>query len=247
MQPGKDHKVNCGPHFHALLTSSMSVSKLAQNDGAHCTCSPYASRRGPLGPLPNRGSVNLLTKCRTNAATILDSTSLCIYIYIYIYVWSRAPRPPHPPNGLGSRPAFCGVGCDGIVWESLPPFLLWCGVWWVGIPLPPSLPVVLVLWVGIPLSLLPPCGVESRGGNPPPSLLWCGVWWGQVCAGKSWWGRICGPSRVGSPGGRKASLVRQRPTIFSGRKFCSETLGCPFRCFGRPWRFLLGTIQYRAI
>ena len=44
-----------------------------------------------------------------------------------------------------------------------------------------------------------------------------------------------GVSRVGSP-------VRQ--TIFCGRRFCPETLGCPFRCFGRPWRFLLGTIQY---
>ena len=34
---------------------------------------------------------------------------------------------------------------------------------------------------------------------------------------------------------------------FVGEKFCSETLGCRFRCFGRPWRFLLGTIRCRVI
>ena len=103
---------------------------------------------------------------------------------------------------------------------SVLPFL-WCGVWRVGIPLLPSSPV---------------------GGNPPPPSPPCGV--GSGGCESSWWGRIRGPSRVGSPGGREASLVRQ--TIFCGRRFCSETGGCPFRCFGRPWRFLLGTIQYRA-
>ena len=143
-----------------------------------------------------------------------------------------------PPNGLGPPPLvwvvvgltgsplpsfpLCGVGSGG--WES-PSLLLplWCGVLWVGIP-----------------SLLPP--------------LWCGVWWVGIplpplynvgFGWKSWWGRIRGPSRVGSPGGREASLMRQ--TIFCGRRFCSETLGCPFRCFGRRWRFLLGTLQCRAI
>ena len=141
----------------------------------------------------------------------------------------RAPPPP-TPDGLGSRPPLCGVGL-------IPPSLLWCGVWWVGIPLPPSPPVVL------PPS--PPVVWGLVGGNPPPSPLWCGVWWGRVRAGKSWWGRIRGPSKVGSHGGREASLVRQ--TILCGRRFCSETLGCAFKCFGRPWRFLLGTIQYRAI
>ena len=81
------------------------------------------------------------------------------------------------------------------------------------------------------------------GGNPlPPPLLWCGVWWVEFGL---WSGRVRGPSRAGSPGGREASLVRQ--AIFCRRRFCSETLGCPFRCFGRPWRFPLGTIQYRAI
>ena len=87
--------------------------------------------------------------------------------------------------------------------------------------------------LGIPS---PPLVWGLVGGNPPPSSLWCGVWWGRVPAGKSWWAR----------GGREASLVRQT-IIFCGRRFCSETLGCPFKCFGRPWRFLLGTIQYRAI
>ena len=106
---------------------------------------------------------------------------------------------------------------------------------------PPS-----VVWVAFP-----PCGVGSGILHPPvvwglaPPSLWCGAWWGRVRAGKSWWGGICGPSKVGSPSGREASLARQ--TIFCGRRFCSETLGCPFRCFSRPWRFLLGIIQYRAI
>ena len=42
---------------------------------------------------------------------------------------------------------------------------------------------------------------------------WVGI--PVVRAGKSWWGRIRGPSKVGSPGGREASLVRQ--TIFCGK------------------------------
>ena len=79
-----------------------------------------------------------------------------IHNHIYIY------RYGHALNGLGSRPPFCGVGCGGFPpcgvgsggWESpsllfpcgvgscgwkFPslPLLLWCGVWWVGIPLPP--------------------------------------------------------------------------------------------------------------
>ena len=125
-----------------------------------------------------------------------------------------------------------GVGCGGVDWESLPS--LWCGVWWVGIPLPPS---PLVVW-----------GVV--GGNPlPPSppVVWglVGILYNVGFGWKSWWGRIRGPSRVGSAGGREASLMRQ--TIFCGRRFCSETLGCPCRCFGRPWRFLSGNLQCRAI
>ena len=162
-------------------------------------------------------------------------TNTCICIYIYDDALRGPPHPP--PNGLGSRPPFCGVGCSGVDWESsFPPcrvgsggwespsllLLLWCGVLSVGIPLPPS----------------QSCGVGS-GGWESPSLPFV------VRAGKSWWCRIRGPSRVGSPGGREAPLVRQ--TTFCGRRFCSETLGCPFRCFGRPWRLLLGTIQYRAI
>ena len=53
------------------------------------------------------------------------------YIYIYVYMVTRsAAPPPPPPNGLGIRPP------SGVDWESsslLPS--LWCGVWWVGIPL----------------------------------------------------------------------------------------------------------------
>ena len=101
-------------------------------------------------------------------------------------------------------------------------------------PPPPNPPPSLLVggnWVGrdshLPLPVV--------WGHPPPSPLWCGVWWGRVRAGKSWWAR----------GGREASLLRQ--TIFCGRRFCSETLGCPFKCFGRPLRFLSGTIQKGAI
>ena len=133
--------------------------------------------------------------------------------YIYVCVFMWSRAPRPPSNGLGSPPPFpCGVGSGG--WES-PSLLLplWCGGRRKGDPSPP------------------PCGVGS-GGWEFPSLpsLWCGVWWGRVRAGKSWWAH----------GDREASLVRQ--TIFRGRRFCSETLGCPFKCFGRPWRFLLGSI-----
>ena len=139
------------------------------------------------------------------------------------HIWSRAPRPPPHPLPLkmvweAAPPSVVWVGVD---WESLSLLpCLCCGVWWVGSP-----SLVLPLWCGS-LSLLPPPIMWWVG-----ILLWCGVWWGRVC-----------PSRVGYPGGREASLVRQ--TIFCGRRFWSETLGCPFKCFGRPWRFLLGTIQY---
>ena len=69
---------------------------------------------------------------------------------------------------------------------------------------PPDLPQMV--WEAAPLLR---CGLWGVvGGNPPPSF--------------PWWGRIRGPSRVGSPGGREASLVRQ--TIFCGRRFCSETV-----------------------
>ena len=98
---------------------------------------------------------------------------------------------------------------------------------------------------GNPLPSFSPCGVGCCGWESPillpPVPLWCGVCWvgsplcGVRFGGVSWWAR----------GGREASLVRQ--TIFRGRRFCSESLGRPFKCFGRPWRFLLGTIQYRAI
>ena len=149
------------------------------------------------------------------------------------HIWSRAPRPPPPPP----PPKWSGKPPFSVVWVVVgligkPFFSCGVGSLWVGIPFPPSPPMV---W-----------GVV--GGNPPSSSplwcgVWCGVWWvGSPSlpavvwvGGVSWWAR----------GGREASLVRQ--TIFCGRRFCSETLGCPFTCFGRPWRFLLGTIQYRAI
>ena len=113
------------------------------------------------------------------------------------------------------------------------------------------------LWVGAPFPPSPPVVWGVVGGNPPSSSpLWCG----GLVGGKGFpaslpvvWGLVGGkpPCGVGFGGvswwasGREASLVRQ--TIFCGRRFCSETLGCPFKCFGRPLRFLLGTIQYRAI
>ena len=147
--------------------------------------------------------------------------TIYIYIYIYLYIWSRTPQPPPtpPPNGLGSPPLLWWV-VVGLIGK---PFsALWCGVSVGGNPLPS----------------FSPCGVGCCGWESPFLLpLWCG--WEGICGvgfGEvSWWAR----------GGREASLVRQ--TIFCGRRFCSETLGCPFKCFGRPWRFLLGTIQYRAI
>ena len=72
------------------------------------------------------------------------------------------PTRPHTTGeerGSGKPPPFCGVGCGGVDWES-PSLLpsLWCGVWWVGIPLPSS----FLVW-----------GLE--GGNPPPSFSPC-VW-----------------------------------------------------------------------
>ena len=79
------------------------------------------------------------------------------------------------------------------------------------------------------------------GGNPTPSPP-CGVGSGGVDSVLGSLGRIHGPSRVGSSGGREA--VRQ--TIFCARRFCSETLGCPFGCFGRPYTFLLGSIQCKV-
>ena len=159
---------------------------------------------------------------------------ICMYLYVlYIYMVTRSAAPPTPPNGLGSPPSSV-VWC--LVGVSPPSFSLY-GVGYCGWESP---------------FVLPPCGVESCGWEGIPSFSTCGVgsggWespalplfvvWGlvgRVRAGRSWWAR----------GGREASLVRQ--TIFCGRRFCSETLGCPFKCFGRPWRFLLGTIQYRAI
>ena len=91
-----------------------------------------------------------------------------------------------------------GVGCGGVDWES-PSLLpsLWCGVWWVGIPLPSSSSVVWGL----------------VGGNPPPSPLWCGVWWGRVRAGSL--GEL--ESVVLPEWGLEASLVHQ--TIFCGGRF----------------------------
>ena len=84
-----------------------------------------------------------------------------IYIYIYIYVdifiYGHALRGPHPPKWSGKPPPFCGVGCGGVDWES-PSLLpsLWCGVWWVEIPLPSSSSVVWGL-VALP---------------PSPSVVW---------------------------------------------------------------------------
>ena len=111
--------------------------------------------------------------------------------------------------------------------------LLWCGLWWGWLGIPSLLPCG-VYSVQSPPSFFS-CGVGSCGWESPP---WCGVWWVGIPL----------PPRCGvgfGACGREASLVCQ--TIFCWRKFCSETLRCPFRCFGRLWKFLLGTIQYRTI
>ena len=107
---------------------------------------------------------------------------MCHYIHVYLhthtYIWSRAPRPPHPhPKWSGKAPSFCGVGCGGIDWES-PSLLLclWCGVWWVGVPLPSSA-VVWGLVGGIPSPSFSPCGVGPCGWESPSLFppLRCGA------------------------------------------------------------------------
>ena len=138
----------------------------------------------------------------------LKRINLHIYIYthIYIYIYIHIYIYGHALRGPPPR----------MVWEAapLPPPVVWALVGLISNP-PPSPLWCGVWWVGIP-SLLPP------------------LWWGRLRVGKSWWGRIRGPSRVGSAGGREASLVRQ--TIFCGRRFCSEV-----------FRQTLGTIQCRVI
>ena len=141
-----------------------------------------------------------------------------IFTCIYIYMVTPSAAAPSPPKWSGKPPPsvvwvvvrLIGNPFSPVVWGLVGGLLLllWCGVLWVGIPLPPP-PVV---W-----------GLVGGKGFPssPPAPPWCGVWWGRVRAGKCWWAR----------GGREASLVRQ--TIFFGRRFCSETLGCPFKCFSQ--------------
>ena len=100
----------------------------------------------------------------------------------------------------------------------------------------------------------PPVVWGLVGRNPPPSFPPCGgFWWVGIALPPS-------PCRVGfvlgSLGGVEPVVLPDllvvvklllRQTVFCGRRFCSESLGCPFRFFGRPWRFLLETIQYRVI
>ena len=170
-------------------------------------------------------------------------TQACQTLHVYMckYMVTCSAAPPPPPKWSGKPPP------RSVVWVVVglignPPPCLWWGLV-SGNPPPSFFPHVVWGLVG---GGFPPPVVWGRVGIPlPPSLLWCGVWWGHVHAGRSWWGQAHGPSRMGSPSGREASLVRQ--TMFCRRRFCSETLGCPFKCFGRPWRFLLGTIQNRAV
>ena len=174
---------------------------------------------------------------------------ICVYIDMYMYMVTRSAAPPHPPQMVWEAPpsvVWVAVGFIGNPPPSFSPCALGSGGWE---SLPPSPPVVWRVVGGNPPSSFASVVWGLVGGNPPPSFF--SVVWGLVggspppspCgvgfrAGKSWCARS----------GREASLVRQ--TILCGRRFCSETLGCPFnpfKCFGRPWRFLLGTIQYRAI
>ena len=87
------------------------------------------------------------------------------------------------------------------------------------------------------------------GRGFPPSPLWFGVWWVGIPPPS--------PSGVGFGGvefvlGSLGGLVVVVKLLWCAKpysvgRFCSETLGCPFKCFGKPWRFLLGIciIYYR--
>ena len=171
--------------------------------------------------------------------------SMCIYIYIvppsktclfsFIqYFRSRFLLVLVATGPWEGKPIFPLTSFAQKKLRTLPP-LLWCGLWWVDCP-----------------SLLPPragsggCRVVWSGGWESPSLLpSCGAGSGGVGSVLGSFGGVGRILQSWASCGREASLVRQ--TIFCGRKFSSETLGCPFKCFGRPWRFLSGTIQYRVI
>ena len=147
---------------------------------------------------------------------------------------TRSAAPPPPPKWSGKPP----------------PSVVWVVLELSGNPFSPS-PVVRGLVSGNP----PPsfsrcCGWES--GNPPSSSppvvwglvgegipsfprLWCGVWWVGIPLPVVVWGLVV------------VKLLYCAKPYSVGERFCSETLGCPFKCFGRPWRFLLGTLLYRPI
>ena len=93
-------------------------------------------------------------------------------------------------------------------------------------------------------------------GARPCSVSGSGTLWPSLCRGLAL--SVSGPGAlfvrlsVGVCVGARRSLCRGpafsvRQTKFCERRLCSETLGCPFRCFGRPWNFLLRTIQWRVI
>ena len=110
---------------------------------------------------------------------------------------------------------------------------------WEAALLPPPVVWALVRLIGNPPPSFPPCGAGSGGWESP---LW-GLVGSTPC-----WEVLVGSNPWSFQSGGLLVVVQ----LFScdkpcGRRFCSETLGCPFMCFGRPWRFLSGTIQYRAI
>ena len=68
---------------------------------------------------------------------------------------------------------------------------------------------------------------DAPAALPPAELLLPPVVWGLVPSLFF----LCG---VGSGGVDSVLLVGSNQTIFCGRRVCSESLGCPFKCFGRP-------------
>ena len=135
-------------------------------------------------------------------------------------VTRSADPPPHPPWSGKPPPSVVWVVVGSI--RNLPPL--------------PSLP----FGVGS-------CKWESLSLFPRPCILGvCGVEFVLVSLGEVESVVLLKVESVVLLKWGLLVLVNHQ-TIFCRRRFCSETLGCPFRRFGRPWGFLLGTIQYRAI
>ena len=153
-----------------------------QGDAAPCCCCCLHVQSSSV--VPKCSAVRQHALCRNKKKS-------CFHPKCGVKVTTSRRCPP-----CSSIPHCCGIYGHALRgphppkwWEAAPNSVVW---------------VVLGL-IGNPPSLLPFCGVGSRGwespppslpgapsfgvglvgGNPPPSLLWCGVWWGRVRAGKS--------------------------------------------------------------